>query len=296
LANTNLKAAQTTATNRGNDKRAAETALKDADATLKAQQDAKTARALLDQRKVDSTKALETAQASLKVVEDAAAALEKEAQPERDKLATELAIVDKAEQAKKTIDDHKTERGRYQAISDEIALRTKDRQSLVDERDQYANSKLVLNYEQLTAEYQALSRRIDAYEFLRARGMVEDAAFEHEQKAAQDRFREAATQAAADAVKVLDAYCPAYGKAAYPNFAELRPAILESLWKLYYDAGIDAAAAENVCYYVIVQSGAGTDALDKLDNRWKAYLTEALGKEGYEKAAEFTAEDLRKKE
>jgi hypothetical protein len=291
------KTAQTRHDEQVKTKQAADETLKTADATLNAQQDAKTARALLDQRRADAETSLGTAQANLKVIEDAVAALEKEAQPERDKLTSELAIVDKAETAKKAIDERKLERGRYQGISDEIDLRGKDRQVLIDERDQLANSNLVLNFKQLSDEYQALSRRIDAYEFVRARGMLEDASFAHEQKAAQDRFREAALEAGVSAVTLLDAYCPAYDADAYRKWFDkdpaLRPAVLQALWKLYYDAGLDGSDAEsNICYYVIVQSGAGNDALDKLDNRWKAYLTAALGTEGFAAITELKAEDL----
>jgi len=90
-------------------------------------------------------------------------------------------------------------------------------------------------------------------------------------------------------VAALYPYCPAYQGDAYAPFTaeggpKLRMAVLESLWKLYYDAGLERASdgSENLCYYVAIQSGAGSEVLNRLDDRWKAYLTAALGKQGYE--------------
>jgi hypothetical protein len=267
----------------------AEKALKDADAALKTQQDAKAARELLDARKQEAETSLATAQANLQAVETRVSELDAEAQPGRDELAKELAIVERADKAKQEIAEHKTERGRYQAISDAIDLRNKDRGVLASEREQLAGSNLVLNFQQLSDEYDALSRRIDAYTFVHARALLEDASFAHEQKAAQDRFREAAETAGKQAVAVLDPYCPAYKGDSYAPFTgedgpKLRTAVLEALWKLYYDAGLQRGSDgdDNLCYYVAIQSGAGSEVLNRLDDRWKAYLTAALGKQGFE--------------
>lgn len=269
--------------------KAAEKTLKDTDAALKVQQDAKVARELLDTRKLEAEATLATAQANLLAVETRVSELDAEAQPGRDELAKELAVVERAAKAKQEIEERKTERGRYQAISDAIDLRNKDRGVLASEREQLAGSNLVLNFQQLSDEYDALSRRIDAYAFVHARALLEDASFAHEQKAAQDRFREAAEAAGKQAVAVLDPYCPAYQGDGYAPFTaeggpKLRTAVLESLWKLYYDAGLERASdgSENLCYYVAIQSGAGSEVLNRLDDRWKAYLTAALGKQGYE--------------
>ena len=271
----------------------------DAETALKTQQDAKTARAQLDSKRIDAVGAVETAKSNLKTIEDKATVLDAEAQPMRDELAAELATIDKADAAKQTIEDKKSERGRYQAISDDITRHEKDRTALISQRDQIANSNLVLNYDTLTTEYEALSRRIDAYEFVRARGMLEDASFAHEQKAAQDRFREAAVAAGLQAVELLGSHCPGYIGEAYSAFRadsgpRLRKAVMEALWKLYYDAGLDSGSDSepDVCYYVAVQSGAGSEALTRLDDRWKAYLAEALGKQGFEAIAELSPANL----
>ncbi|MCB9932429.1 MAG: hypothetical protein H6841_03315 [Planctomycetes bacterium] len=269
--------------------KAAEKALKDADAALKLQQDARTARALLETRRTEVEAELTSARDNLQSVETKAATLDAEAQPKRDDLVKELAIVELAGKARTEIDARRIERGRYQAISDEIDLRTKDRGILAEERGQLAGSNLVLNFQQLSDEYDALSRRIDAYAFAHARALLEDASFSHEQKAAQDRFREAAEVAGRQAGAILDKFCPAYTGNAYAPFtgergAKLRTAVLGALWKLYYDAGLERTSDsdENLCYYVAVRSGAGNDALARLDTAWQAYLSAALGKQNFE--------------
>jgi hypothetical protein len=43
---------------------------------------------------------------------------------------------------------------------------------------------------------------------------------------------------------------------------------------------------------VAIQSGAGQEALAKLDNRWQAYLTEALGRSGFEALASMSPDAL----
>ncbi|MCA8914457.1 MAG: hypothetical protein KDB90_03525 [Planctomycetes bacterium] len=293
----------TDAANRRNEAATAVTtasnAVTTAETALKIQQDAKTARALLDTRRADAATTLGVAKADLATVEDKAASLDAEAEPKREELGNELAIISKADTATQTIADKKDERGRYQAISDDIARHEKDRAAVVAQRDQIAGSNLVVNHETLTEEYETLSRRIDAYEFVRARGLLEDETFAHEQKAAQDRFREAAVAAGLQAVDLLKGYCPDYAGDAYKPFtgdegARLRKAVLEALWKLYYDAGLEAESDGNtdVCYYVAVQSGAGADALTRIDDRWKAYLSEALGKQGFEAIAELSPSSL----
>ncbi|MCA8911229.1 MAG: hypothetical protein KDB82_05970 [Planctomycetes bacterium] len=277
----------------------AEKALKDAEKILKDQRDAKAARAILDTHKTESEAALDEAQSSLKTVQDKISELDKQAQPQRDKLNEELALIKAGEEAKQGIEDQKAERGRYQAISDDIERHATDRQVLVDERDQLANSNLVKNYATLQAEYEALSRRIDAFKFVSARGIIEDKNFALEQKAAQDRFREAAEAATEQAVKLLDKWCPPYDDDAYEPFkgkegAELRASVLKALWQLYYDTGLNGGSDGNeiICYYVAIQSGAGAEALARLDDRWQAYLTEAVGRTGFEALAAMSPKAL----
>ncbi|MCA8936430.1 MAG: hypothetical protein KDB68_09485 [Planctomycetes bacterium] len=281
------------------DVKTAEGELKTAKAVLKTQQDAKTARALLDTRKVEAEGELAGAQTALADVEAKIADLETQAAPHREKLSTELALIEQGEDAKKAIEERRTERGRYQAISDDIDRRSKDRQALVTERDQLANSNLIVNYATLQDEYQALSARIDAFEFVSARGIIEDNNFALEQKAAQDRFREVAEDATTQALGVLDRYCPPYEDEAYQTFkgeegAKLRHAVLEAMWKLYYDTGLNSRSDDEdiVCYYVAVQSGAGAESLSQLDNRWQAYLTEALGRSGFDELSGLSPDSL----
>lgn len=295
-----LQSAEKVRDERAGDVKTAEGELKTAKAVLKTQQDAKAARALLDTRKVEAEGELVSAQSALAEVESKIADLELQAEPHRKKLGEELALIEQGEEAKKSIEARRTERGRYQAISDDIERRLKDQQLLITERDQLANSNLIVNFSTLEDEYQALSARIDAFEFVSARGILEDNNFALEQKAAQDRFREVAEAATAKAIAVLDQYCPPYTDDTYKKTFEgeegqkLREAVLEAMWKLYYDTGLNSRSDDEdiVCYYVAVQSGAGAEALAQLDNRWQAYLTEALGRTGFEALATISPDTL----
>ncbi|MBZ0137471.1 MAG: hypothetical protein K8I27_13980 [Planctomycetes bacterium] len=264
-------------------------ALDAAKATLKAQQDAKAARALLDTRLNEQREALNAASASLDTVNGKINDLETQAAPEREKLTTELALITKGEESAEAIKELHTERGRYQGVSDEIALHGKDAAALEEQRQALADSDLVKNFERLQTEYQALSARIDAFKFTRARALLEDSSFAYAQDAAQHAFKEAAAEAEARAVEVLQRYCPDYDHDGYGDLFSgeegdaLRLAVLGALWKLYYDAGLHGSDdGEKICYYVAVQSGAGANTLEALDNRWQAYLSSAFGNDGFE--------------
>lgn len=280
----------------------AEKALDTAKATLKAQEDAKTARALLDTRQTEQTATLAEAQKNLDDVNAKIADLNKQAEPEREKLATEQALITKGEEAANTIKVLRTERGRYQGISDEIALRNKDRSAVVDQRDALANSDLVKNFERLQEEYKALSSRIDAFKFVRARGLLEDSNFAHAQDAAQHAFKEAAENAELQAIEVMQNFCPDYDHEDWREIFEsedgneLKTAVLSAMWKLYYDAGIHGSDdGSNLCYYVAVQSGADARTLEALDNRWQAYLTSAFGSRQFESLSKLEPAHLKRK-
>ena len=278
-----------------------EQALDEANATLKAQQDAKTARALLETRETEQTEALALAQENLDTVNTKIAELEEQAQPERDKLATEMDLINKGEEAAGKIKELRTERDRYQAVSDEIELRNTDRATLVEQRDALANSDLVKNYDTLQEEYKALSARIDAFKFVRARGLLEDSSFAYAQDAAQDAFKEAAENAELRAVEVLSKYCPGYDHDDYGELisgdsgGDLRQAVLTSMWKLYYDAGLHGSdEGDKVCYYVAVQSGADAKTMGALDNRWRAYLTATFGSKKFETISKLSPSKLKR--
>lgn len=278
----------------------AKSAVDRAKATLKAQEEAKSAREALEAMKEEQTTNREQSQAALDAVNGKIKELDAQAAPERDKLTRELELISAGEEAAKSIQSLRTERGRYQAVSDEIERRAKDRQVLVEQRDALASSDLVANFDRLQSEYQALSARIDAFKFVRARGLLEDSNFAYAQDAAQHAFREAAENAELQAVEVLQKYCPEYGHEKYFEWfggsdgAELRVAVLSALWKLYYDAGIHASdEGDKVCYYVAVQSGADSRTLESLDNLWQAYLTSAFGNQGFEELMKLDASLLK---
>lgn len=266
-----------------------ETALETREQDVQNLETARTEREALLEAKETTQDELSVAQADLDTVEEAIAALEKEAEPRRETLREELQLVEAGEDAAADIEDLQTQHARHQAVSDAIERRLNDRASLETERDQIADSTWVTEYDQMKEDYTDLSRRIGALEFLQARALLEDQSFEHEQKAAQDRFREATTEARRDAVALLNDFCPPYRGEEYEIFRgedgeKLREAVLGALWKLYYDSGADGGSddGELICYYVAVQSGAPRRAFEQLDSRWKSYLTEALGKEAFE--------------
>ena len=268
-------------------------------AAVKDLEEARTALALLKTMLTESTTERTQAENNLSAVEGTIETLEADAQPRRDQLAIELATVTKADEAKTAIAELGTQRGRHQAIADDIARREKDRAELEAARKQLEGSNLVLQFDTLKDEYNTLSLRIDALKFLRARGLHEDANFAHEQVSALDAFRDAAEAARLRAVGKLNAACPPYEHAAYAPFAgaegeTLRQGVMLALWRLYYDDGVyTATETDEVCYYVAVRSGDTGRALEALNERWRTYLTRALGREGFERAAQLTPAELR---
>lgn len=266
-------------------------------ASVKELEEAKTALSLLQTMRTESTAERTQAESKLSAVEGTIETLEADAQPRRDQLTLELAIVAKADEAKAAITALGTQRGQHQAIADDITRREADRAELEKSRKQLEGSNLVLQFDTLKDEYNTLSLRIDALKFLRARGLHEDANFAHEQVSALDAFRDAAEAARLRALEKLNAACPAYEHAAYAPFQGtegeiLRQAVMLALWRLYYDDGVYTATDE-VCYYVAVRSGDTGRALEALNERWRTYLTRALGREGFERAAQLTPAELR---
>ncbi len=259
-------------------------------------EDAKAERVMLDTRRAEAEATRTAAHDALEQVEDRLAALEADAAPRRDEFKKEVAIVEAGDAAKEALVEVKRERERYQAVTDEIELRGKDRKALEEERDRLANADAVKFYDRLIEEYAQLQARVRAHEYLRARALLEDGNFAHRQQLALDRFREAADKAREEAVALLTSFCPEYEAKGYDaaRMAELRPAVLSALWSLYYDAAIERSdVGGSVCYYVIIQSGAQATALQALEDRWRAYLTSALGKETYETVSALTAEQLK---
>jgi hypothetical protein len=278
---------------------AAQNARDEAESGLKAQQDAQAERARLDSRRQEADATLSAANASLLLVQSRIASLEAEAEPRRGEFQRELALVRAGEQAQRDLEEARRERGRYQGVSDEISLRVRDRAELQKEHDTLKSHHLVQSFDQLVAEEAELAARTRALEFLRVRAFAEDEIFAHKQKAALERFREADREARRKALKVLNAFCPPYAHEAYNVITgadepdKLRHALLNAMWTFYYNAGLeetDNAASES--YYVLVQSRAPQDAFNRLDARWRTYLGEALGRQGFDRAGALSRHDL----
>ncbi|MBX3458920.1 MAG: hypothetical protein KF696_03005 [Planctomycetes bacterium] len=266
-------------------KAAADKALNDAQATLKAQEDAKLQRALLEQSRSGREGMLRMAQDYLKELQDAIARLEADAAPRRDEFERELKTVQAGEQAADDVAGLRRTRDRYQAVSDEIGMREKDRATLAADKDRLEGADAVRNYEKLIDEYAQLQSRVRAHEYLRARALVEDQAFAARQQLALDRFREAAENARTEAVELLARYCGDYDAEVWRKheLGKRKAEVMGALWGLYYDSALERSDVRgSVCYYVLVNSGAAQDAFDVLADSWRAWLNSALGKEAYE--------------
>lgn len=223
--------------------------------------------------------------------------LNDDAQPDRDNLAAQLKIVEDAEKATAEIDKLKVERDRSQAIDDEIKRRQGARDSLQKDHDAIAQSQLVKDLPKLDADFKALSTEHGALDYTRARGLEEERQLTLKQKQAIALYNDAAAQSGKRAVALLEGFCAPYRgfeigdteAASRAGFAR----ILEVLWRLYYSAeGAEGDVGGASCYYVIARSGAPTEALRALDERWRTALGEVLGKARYEQAAALKAQDL----
>ena len=259
---------------------------------------AKVERESLDQQRLGALDTQAKANTAQTKLESEIAALDSDAQPRREKLAEERKLVAAADEAKATIEEVRRKRDQHQAISDEITLRGKDLAALTTRRDELAGSTLVTGYDAMLEEYRVHSARADALEFTRARALLEDQNFALAQKSAQDRYRETAQAVSAQAVAVLDSACldyPGFALADNPQDAVVvRNKLLDALWKLYYDAGLDAVpdASAASCYYVAAQSGAGESAFKALDDRWKLALAQVFDKDRFERASRLKPADL----
>jgi hypothetical protein len=222
--------------------------------------------------------------------------LETDAAPRRQAFARETETVHDGENARRERDELQRLRGRHQAVDDDIARRQRDYDGLKEERDTVAGSHLVRGYEQMLEDHKLLDRRVRALKYLRKRALLEDEVFANQQLEARDRFRRAAERTEQQAVKLLEPYCPPYAPELYARIGddpELREAILRELWRMYYDASLDASDSDaNVCYHVIVESGHGAAALERLNARWRTYLAAAVGRENFDSVALWTEEDL----
>jgi hypothetical protein len=223
--------------------------------------------------------------------------LNDDAQPDRDNLAAQLKIVETAEKAGAEIDKLKLERDKSQAIEDDIKRRSGARDSLQKDSDAIANSQLVKDLPKLDADFKALSIEHGALDYTRARGLDEERQLMLKQKQAIALYNTAAEESGKRAVAQLEGFCAPYkgfelGDTDAASQAN-RARILDVLWRLFYSA--DAADADGngaSCYYVIARSGAPSDALRALDERWRVALTEILGKARFEQAATLKAQDL----
>jgi len=269
-----------------------------AQAALDEMKKAKTDREALDTQRTAATGKLESAKAALGKLEADIAAVEKDAEPRRVKLAEERQLIADGETARQTTGELKLKRDQHQAVSDEIDLRTKDLGKLKEEREGVAASNFVKNYDRTRDEFRQFSARVDALEFLRGRALLEDQNFALAQKAAQDRYRETAEQVSAEAVRLLDTACLPYEKFKLADSDAdarlVREKLLNALWHLYYEPLIEGPTdgTNHVCYYVAVQSGAGQDAFKALDDRWKLALAQVFDKTRYEAAGKLKSTDL----
>lgn len=280
------------------DKTRADKARADAATALEAMKTARTERQALDRDRASADGTLTTAKAALAKLEAEIATVDRDAEPRRVKLAEERKLMDDGTAAQGAIDELKLKRDQHQAISDDIDLRNKALSKLKDERDGVAASNYVKNYDRTRDEFRQFSARVDALEFLRGRALLEDQNFALGQKAAQDRYREAAEKVSVEAVGLLDDLCLDYaGFKLADNDADarlVREKLLNALWRLYYDPLPEGATdgATALCYYVVVQSGAGQDAVKALDDRWKLALAQVFDKTRYEAAGRLKATDL----
>ena len=202
-----------------------------------------------------------------------------------------------AEKAGAEIDKLKLERDKSQAIEDDIKRRTTARDSLQKDCDAIANSQLVKDLPKLDADFKALSVEHGALDYTRARGLDEERQLMLKQKQAIELYNAAAAESSKRAITLLEGFCAPYkgfelgdtDAASQTNFAR----IMDVLWRLYYSAeGADADGGGSSCYYVIARSGAPTDALRALDERWRVALTEIMGKPRFEQASALKAQDL----
>lgn len=223
---------------------------------------------------------LKTARENLKTLESVIAELETEAAPDRKLLREQLAVVDTADDAKKQIDKLKTRYQRYQGVSDDIALRQSDLKSLTDEKEGLEGSTLVKGFESFKSEYVQISTRIGMNETIRAEALKLDEEFYQRQEQARLKYQQAAESTRDRAVTLLDTQCHPY-----PQFAldkseskrkEIRRTIFETMWRLFYNSGIDESEF-TLCYYVAVRDGLGPQALRKIDDQWRVALTQIFG-------------------
>lgn len=223
--------------------------------------------------------------------------LNDDAQPDRDELAAQLAVIEDANKANAEIDKLKVERDRSQAIDDDIKRRQGARDSLQKDYDALANSERVKELPKLDAEFTALSIEHGALDYTRARGLEEERQLGLKQKQALALYGEAAANSATRAVALLEGFCAPYRGFELGDTeaaaAQNRIAILNALWRLYYSAdGAEGDAGGASCYYVVARAGAQTEALRALDERWRAALSAIIGKARYEQAAKLKVQDL----
>lgn len=228
----------------------------------------------------------------------AQADLERRIEPLRAELAAQQKIVEEADAAKVRSDELKVERDKSQAVDDDIARRSQARAVLAKERDAVASSQLVKDRAKMDAEFRQFSIEHGALDFTRARALEEDRQLSLKQKQALELYAKAEAETQKRMVALLEGFCAPYrGFDLGDNEASSRVArakIMEALWRLYYSAeGADSPdATQAQCYYVLARSGAPSDALRALDERWRAALAEVLGKTRFEEAGALKPSSL----
>jgi len=221
-----------------------------------------------------------------------------EAQPVRDDLDAQLKIVADSENAKTQIDALKLERDKSQAVDDDIKRRQQSRELLIKDREAIAQSQLVKDREKMDEEFRILSVEHDAFDYTRARALEEDRQLLLKQKQALELYAKASDDATVRAVSLLSSFCAPYkgfetGETEAAAIAS-RSRIMESLWRLYYSSeGADAPDGSGPqCYYVIARSGAPSDVMRALDERWRTALAEIMGRPRFELASALKVQDL----
>lgn len=296
------ESAQAAATKANADAAAAQTraqkASDDAARAVKDQIEAKAARQVLDADRLEVVERLRAGRSALESLERKIEAAEEQARPLRESLTSESQTVTAGEAARREMEQKRRERDQHQAVSDEIALTSRDLEALTQQRDQLAGSTLISGYDAMVQEYRALSLRADALRFLQERALLEDQNFALAQRAAQDRYRETAASVTTEAEALLASHCHAYTGFVLSDDNEearqIRAKLLNAMWRLYYEPGIEQSPDANmpVCYYVATRSGAGADALRMIDDRWKLALAQVLDKTRFEAASRLGPADM----
>lgn len=275
-----------------------ESALKAAQDDVKAQESAKVELEQLSAQWGEAVDALSAAEFALEDQDVAIKALDDDAAPLREELATLLSAIEAGDKAKDEIRRLDTEKQKCVAVGQDIARREAARKALATSHDEIKAMPLVAGYDGLRAEFSRLHAERAALEYLRARALQEDGALARKQAVALERYNETAQKAEIEAVALLSSFCAPYrGFELADSEAEaevVRKRVMETLWRLYYtgEPELRADGRAMQCYYVLAETGYSAEALRELDQRWAAALVVLLGRERFETAVKLEAADL----